>query len=104
MEYENLITEAQQQVAKLNGAKKAFEENGIMSAARVAIDAVAVLDEMCEMLEKGQEENKCLRKILCNACDNRGWERMDNVAACNCCDNGEYFTPAKSRSSSLRGE
>ena len=29
----------------------------------------------------------------CNRCANSGWETMDKVAACNCCDGAEFFIP-----------
>lgn len=33
----------------------------------------------------------------CDTCDNVGWTTMDKVAACNCCDEGEFYTPQKSQ-------
>lgn len=29
----------------------------------------------------------------CETCNNRGMETMDRVAACNCCDDYEYYSP-----------
>lgn len=31
----------------------------------------------------------------CDSCDNRGWETIGKVAACNCCEEYEYYTPKK---------
>ena len=32
----------------------------------------------------------------CDTCDNAGWETMSKVAACNCCENHEFYTPMRS--------
>ena len=29
----------------------------------------------------------------CDTCDNAGWETMSKVAACNCCENHEFYSP-----------
>lgn len=29
----------------------------------------------------------------CKNCRHRGWETMADVGSCNCCDNGEFFSP-----------
>lgn len=29
----------------------------------------------------------------CSTCANTGWETMDKVAACNCCEDGEFYIP-----------
>jgi len=29
----------------------------------------------------------------CNSCNNAGWETMSKVAACNCCENHEFYSP-----------
>lgn len=30
---------------------------------------------------------------ICNKCRNSSWETTAQVAACNCCEEGEYFDP-----------
>lgn len=37
----------------------------------------------------------------CSTCANIGWDTMDKVAACNCCENGEFYTPVKPQESNL---
>jgi hypothetical protein len=34
-------------------------------------------------------------KKPCDSCDNIGWETMGKVAACNCCEEHEFYTPKK---------
>jgi len=29
----------------------------------------------------------------CDTCNNAGWETMSKVAACNCCENYEFYDP-----------
>jgi len=31
----------------------------------------------------------------CDTCDNAGWETMAKVAACNCCENHEFYSPIR---------
>ena len=31
----------------------------------------------------------------CDTCDNAGWETMGKVAACNCCENHEFYRPLR---------
>jgi len=31
----------------------------------------------------------------CDTCDNAGWETMSKVAACNCCENHEFYSPTR---------
>lgn len=39
---------------------------------------------------------KILTEEPCLTCVNAGWEKMDYVAACNCCENYSYYRPRKS--------
>jgi hypothetical protein len=36
-----------------------------------------------------------LERKSCDTCDNRGWETTDKVAACNCCNEHEFYSPQK---------
>jgi hypothetical protein len=36
-----------------------------------------------------------LDKPSCNTCANTGWETMDKVAFCNCCDEYEFYIPCQ---------
>ena len=31
----------------------------------------------------------------CATCANAGWETVNAVAACNCCENKSFYTPVK---------
>lgn len=33
----------------------------------------------------------------CKTCGNAGWETMGRVAACNCCENHKFYTPAQKK-------
>ncbi len=41
------------------------------------------------------DDGACVGKKPCASCDNAGWESMGKVAACNCCESYEFYTPKK---------
>lgn len=48
--------------------------------------------EIIEAVKDAQPDN------LCGTCDNSGWETMSKVAACNCCEGNEFYSPMRKES------
>ena len=64
-------------------------------------DRLDMMDDDCDIqgfpLDNSDTEDK-----PCVTCNNAGWETMDKVAACNCCENFEFYTPRKERESNAK--
>ena len=42
-------------------------------------------------------KSNCRSQKKCAACGNAGWLTREQVAACNCCEHGEFWTPIKKK-------
>jgi hypothetical protein len=120
---ENRIKEIEKDFSKLYGKKKTFgkcpiddvilapdclicitgiEESILKSLLQSGYNAACYCyNILYKLTEQTKSDNTTSAEIndiaetLCDTCDNAGQETMSKVAACNCCENYQYYKPQK---------